>query len=420
MAESIARRMRKTGRAGWIFGFGFFLFFFAFGSVFVWLFFLGPALNVRQARNWSAVPCTVVSSDVKSHSDSDGTTYSIEITYRYEVGGASYTGKSYSFQEGSSSGYDGKRRVVAAHPPGHETVCYVDPEDPTRSVLNPGMTGDIWMGLFTLIFPAVGLAGMIGLGVAAARKRGRLGGGGRARGKGARLGPHGFAPVDRSAAAAAEVPNYLPRYDPQQRPRVLRPRFGRLGKLAFFLVFALLWNGVVSVFIVTVVKSFLDRDPEWFLALFMIPFAAIGLGTIGAVVFQVLKLFNPVPVLTLDEPATPLGGTLRFEWRVRGAVRRIHTFTISLIAQEEATYRVGTSSYTDRAKFFEAVLVETSDTDEMRRGSATIAIPADAMHSLDLAHNNIRWYFRITGDIHRWPDLADDLDLIILPAEART
>jgi hypothetical protein len=149
----------------------------------------------------------------------------------------------------------------------------------------------------------------------------------------------------------------------------------------------------------------------------MIPFLAVGLGVLGYIVYQSLALFNPLPTLTLDEPATPLGGELRFQWRLRGAVRRIDTLTIALVGQEEATYRRGTSTYTDRAEFFNTVLVETRDPHEMRNGEATIAIPEGAMHSLDLANNNINWFFRIEGDIKRWPDIKDELKIVILPRE---
>ena len=79
------------------------------------------------------------------------------------------------------------------------------------------------------------------------------------------------------------------------------------GKLIGIVVFAALWNGIVSLFLFFVIlPSFQSGDPEWLVSIFMVPFVLIGLATIAGVVYQFLAQFNPRPRLTLaDGRLTP-------------------------------------------------------------------------------------------------------------------
>jgi Protein of unknown function (DUF3592) len=414
MVESIAKRAsKKDGKVGTIFLVLFFGVFLLMGSFFAWMFFLRPVSRVLGAMHWQETTCVILSSEVVGSGDA----YRAEMTFRYEVNGIDYTGDAYSFSTVSSSGRVGKQKIVDTHAPGAETTCYVNPADPEQAVVYRGTTRDMWFGTFTLVFPLIGAGGLAILAWSAVHQH-RKNQHQLTKGS-ARLGEHGFSPSPRSPRGpSADVPDYLLEFDADQRPLVLRPRGSRWGELVLFLIFALFWNGIVSIFVFTLVESFLNGDPEWFLAFFLIPFVAIGLGLLGKVVYQLLKIFNPAPILTLDEPATPLGESLHLQWRVRGAVRRIQTLTITLIGQESARYKVGTSTRTSRATFFEAVLVETRDTSEMRSGSLTVAIPEDAMHSLSLESNSIDWQFRITGEIPRWPDIKDEHAIVVLPKGA--
>jgi hypothetical protein len=38
------------------------------------------------------------------------------------------------------------------------------------------------------------------------------------------------------------------------------------------------------------------------------------------------------------------------------------------------------------------------------------------MHSLQLSHNKIQWKLKLRGHIARWPDVAEEYDIVILPA----
>jgi hypothetical protein len=62
-----------------------------------------PAVRILGARSWPTVPCTIVSSEVRSHSGDEGSTYSVDILYRYKIDGKEYQSNRYKFMGGSSS-----------------------------------------------------------------------------------------------------------------------------------------------------------------------------------------------------------------------------------------------------------------------------------------------------------------------------
>jgi hypothetical protein len=147
------------GRNPWI-GIVVCLFFFLLGSGFLYLSFLGPLVKIVGARDWPAVPCVVISSIVDASHDSHGSTYSVNILYRYELQARQYESNTYDFVGGSSSGYDGKRAVVDQHPPGSQAVCYVNPGNPTEAVLNRGLSAMMLWGLLALVFVLIGGGGL--------------------------------------------------------------------------------------------------------------------------------------------------------------------------------------------------------------------------------------------------------------------
>lgn len=154
-----------SGRAGknWSDGgclIGFFaLFLFAGLGVFI-PFFALPAWRTVEARSWVATPCTILHSEVRAHPGDDSTTYSVDVLYAYRVGGREVKSSRYNFSAGSTSGLEAKQKVIARYPEGSAAICYVDPADPTRAVLERGLSRDLWIGLLPLIFVAVGAGGI--------------------------------------------------------------------------------------------------------------------------------------------------------------------------------------------------------------------------------------------------------------------
>jgi hypothetical protein len=105
---------RSLGEKGRVVGFLFGIPFFAAGLLFFWIGALKPILKVVSSGEWPQVACVISESEVERHSGSDGTTYSVEIRFRYEYDGVSYEGGSYNFRKSSSM--DVKRRPIDEAP----------------------------------------------------------------------------------------------------------------------------------------------------------------------------------------------------------------------------------------------------------------------------------------------------------------
>ncbi len=386
----------------------FFAIFLVAGIAASWLAFIRPALKVQVARDWPAVPCVVESSRVRSHDSDDGTTYSVDILYRYEAGGKVRRSNRYAFLGGSSSGYEGKREIVDTHPPDHETVCYVNPDDPSEAVLNREMTTGMWLLSFTLLFPLIGAGGLLGM--ASGKFKGR------------QPSPTGFSPSASPTRAAGGAGGAGGRSAPlinhgesTGEPVTLKCESTPGKKAVGALFFALIWNGIVSIFVVQVIRGFIDGDPEWFLTFFMIPFVAVGLGAIGMFVYFLLAMRNPKATLVVNADRLPLGSVLDVAWDLVGRTDKLTRLRIHLEGEEKAEYRQGTNTYTDTQVFREIDLIDTTDGVEMVSGAASVTIPRDTMHSFEAEHNKIIWHLRVRGEIPLWPDVHQAYVIEVLP-----
>jgi hypothetical protein len=346
--------------------------------------FLWPITEILSARNWQATPCTIVESKVVEHrSSKGGSTYSVAISYRYEVDDRPYVSTRYKFMTGSSSGQEGKQAVVDRFRPGTEAVCYVSRRDPSQAVIEPGFTADILFGLIPLIFAAIGGGGLIGMA------------------------------VYRKKRPAAGTPGLPPPV--RTGPVTLNPAASPTGRLIFSLIFALIWNGIVSIFLVQVVTGWRSGHGDGCATVFLIPFLLVGLGVIVLAVYYFLALFNPRPTLKVSAGAAALGDSVDLDWETQGSVDRVKSFTITLEGREEATYRRGTSTSTDKSTFARIELVSSPRGKDLRRGKVKVAIPAGTMHTFRSRNNRILWSFHVKGDIPRWPDVNEEFAFEVLP-----
>ncbi|MCH2181631.1 MAG: DUF3592 domain-containing protein [Mariniblastus sp.] len=94
----------------------------------------------RASADWPVVPGRIVTSEVTTHTDEEGTTYSDEIEYAYTVDGTEYEagvvvigGHSY-----------GAHNVVARYPLNADVSVAYDPNKPSRAVLEPGVESYEW------------------------------------------------------------------------------------------------------------------------------------------------------------------------------------------------------------------------------------------------------------------------------------
>jgi hypothetical protein len=365
---------------------------------------LRPVFHVFQATRWQAVPCRIISSSVKTHDSGDGTTYSVDIFYQYQFNGREFSADRYSFINGSSSGHAGKQEVVDRYPPGSSATCFVNPADPDEAVLVRGFTSHFLLALIPLIFVLVGAGGLIFL-VPRAKRSGQ---------------PTEAITDRKTSTAQSSGPGALPLASASREPLVLKPRTAPWAKLAGALLFAAIWNGLISFLLSDVLQGWQHGRHDWFLTLFSIPFTLVGLGGIVAVGYCFLALFNPRPRVTIRPGALRPGENLTVDWAISGRIEMLRRLNLRVEGREEATYRRGTSTCTDKSLFFVAELADITSVHEMRSGVCQLTLPARVMHSFSSANNKIVWVLQVHGDIPRWPDIQDEYPLTVLPAPNET
>jgi hypothetical protein len=421
-----ASKVRKSQPSGCLM-IGFFGIFALVGGVAFYFLTVKPIANLVAARGWEERVCEILSSEVDaSHSD-DGTTYRVEIHYRYQVEWQTYEGDRYNFSIGHSSGYESKRRAVDAHPPGSETTCYVDPDDPTRSVINRNPGGYLWWGLFPLPFLAVGVGGLLFVLKGAGKRKpsGERTGGARSLRPSQRSAPresrsdaarsHGAQIRQAAKQWAASLDDARPRHGPLD----LEPAVSPLIKILGTLFIALFWNGIVSVFLFTgVFPGFRSGNVEWITTLFMVPFVLVGLGLIGFFFYTVLASFNPRPRLTLEDGHLTPGSRTGLSWQFAGSAGRLQKLTIELEGRESARYRRGTSTSTDHHVFYSDELVSETRYHSIHRGETELRVPERTMPSFKSSNNGIEWRLKVRGEIPFWPDVIEDFTITVDPSRA--
>jgi hypothetical protein len=367
------------------------------GAGLLWPMAISPGLSIVRAQGWSPTTCVVEHSSVRAHHSDDGTTYSVDILYRYERDGRAWRSSRYGFFGGSSGGRSGKEAIVRAHPVGASVPCWVDPSDPAEAVLERGPTVHALVAVVPVGLLALGLTFVV-----LARRRGRL--------------------RDRPGTASGRGPGpddpvleWLPPFDATPGETRLAPESTRLARLVGIVFACVFWNGIVSVFVHQVVGSFERGRPSWGLALFLVPFVLVGAGLCAGVVHAVMGLSNARPELSASAKALRLGETLELGWRLRGRLAGLRRLTLTLEGREKATYRRGTNSYTATEVFFSQPLVDLVAPIPVAVGRATVELPRDTMHSFEGGHNAIEWALCLKGEIDRWPDIGERYAIVVLP-----
>ncbi len=384
MQKSITSKSAGSRIAGILFG----LLFFGVGFLFCWMMAISPLLNVINSKDWIEADCVITSSKVHTNRSSDGDTYKIEISFSYELEGRNYRSDTYDFNISSSSGYDGKAKIVARYPVGSKKTCWINPEDPTHAVLSRKVPGIVYFVIpFTSIFMIIGLTALLG----------------------------SFGLLPKSWSIPFNNARHKRVATEAKGTKQLTPKNSGIGKVLIITAVACFWNGIVSVFLFQVYKGFQEGDPEWFLAIFMIPFVCIGLLLILGIIHSLLSLANPKIELTLSESSPTLGQTVELEWQANKPLKRVSKLQILLIGKEAATYQRGTKTTTDTSTFHICAILDLENPALHQRGTVTLTIPKDSMHSFDSGNNKILWELAVDGTIHRFPDINDTYPITVRP-----
>ena len=115
-----------------------------------------PIRQARETKKWISVSATVEASKVKSSIEDGNDVYKPYIAYRYELDGEEYIGDRYSIMEASSSGKSAKEKIVREYPVGHVFSVFVNPTNPSESVINRDSRASFVFCVFPFMFIGIG------------------------------------------------------------------------------------------------------------------------------------------------------------------------------------------------------------------------------------------------------------------------
>lgn len=118
--------------------------------------------RAQITRSWIETPCTIIASGVveRQFSENSPVTWASGLEYRYQFNGVPRVGTKIRRVEGATPHRERAEAKQAKYPPGLQTVCYVNPDDPAEAVLEHDTRAALYSLWWPLLF-AVGGAGMI-------------------------------------------------------------------------------------------------------------------------------------------------------------------------------------------------------------------------------------------------------------------
>lgn len=113
----------------------------------------------KLSQEWPKVSATIVKSSVRESTDSDGTSYIPEFSYRYSVDGTEYISSRHSEGLSFPGTEEAAREMVKSLPVGSIVDVAVSPTDPKFAILDTGYP-KMWQILCraSIVFFVIGAA----------------------------------------------------------------------------------------------------------------------------------------------------------------------------------------------------------------------------------------------------------------------
>jgi hypothetical protein len=400
----------------------FFSFFLVAGAGFLALLIREVVLPQWRANHrFHETTAVVLQKRIAERHAEDAILYKAEVLLRYTIDSVEYESWATHDSSGSySSGREAKEAILAGYEVDGEYKAWYDPHEPTTICLARGYDWLSWtMLLLPLTFISVGGGGLIYQFLTWSTSRERR-----------------LAMVRRVSdlelfEAEGEQFEELPgvprdanlRNSPgtvlaYRLPMAVSPGWS----LALILMACLFWNGMVALFVSIAVNSHLRGEPEWFLTVFLVPFALMGVALVWYAIRELLVATGIGPTL-VEVSIHPLWPGGECEIYVSQAGRlTMNALRVLLVCEEQATFQQGTNSRTETCQVYRQEVLARQDFEIQHalpfEAHAPLRVPADAMHSFKSTHNEVRWKLIVQGDVRGWPNYQREFPLLVYPAEA--
>jgi hypothetical protein len=181
----------------------------------------------------------------------------------------------------------------------------------------------------------------------------------------------------------------------------------------------LAWNTLVAIFVVQVIRSHLDGQPNWLLTWLMVPFVMAGAWTLVALGRQVW-MTTVVGTTLLEVSAHPFYPGKQYEVFVSQTGRlQVRWLQVQLICEEQAIYQQGTDTRRATARVYKDILCSERKFDISPgvgfQTRCSFLLPATAMHSFLATHNAVQWALVVRGRLTRWGDIERRFPVYVYP-----
>jgi len=201
------------------------------------------------------------------------------------------------------------------------------------------------------------------------------------------------------------------------------------GAQAGWRVFALgaasvLWNGIVLALLALYVTGGITADPPWILWVMFLVAIPAGWGLVYLFVRQLLLTSGVGPTL-VEISDNPLIMGERYEvFLSQTGKLSLKKLQLDLECEEEATYRQGTDTRTDRRRVVQQTLWQREQF-EIEQGlpfevRCELRLPAGGMHSFLGSYNAVHWNLVVRAELADWPNFERSFPIVVHPRKEAT
>lgn len=341
---------------------------------------LQPLLDYMHAKKWVAISCQVDKSELRtsvSHKAGQNRLYEINIEYHYIYNNKTYHGNRYNFLSFYSSGYSGKEEVIKNYPVGKIFTCYIDPKNPSNSVINRSADWYLLFAFVPLLFITIGFAGLLSICI---------------------------------------KPEKNIRSSSQNEAGTLQETISQNKNFVVILFITLFWNGCV---ILMYYNWWLDlyhihgSIPIFNTLLFGF-FVIAGLLLIYGTFYSFLCLFNPNIKIKLNTDKILVGGQYTLNYQLQGRIERLNDISFTLQGKEESSQLCGRNRQTKEFVFYKQKFYQHTQR-ILAQDETAFEIPEDIMPSFYTLADKITWSIIVEGKIPFWPNMRHEFNINISP-----
>jgi len=336
----------------------------------------------HAAKNWVEVDADITSVELEEHRDDDSTTFEVLCTYVYSFQGTSCDGDRVGLDSGADNigswQQDTFRRLKQHQDRGEPVICFVDPGQPGRAVLDrklrPAMVA-LWL-VFATVFSVAGV-GMIGGGIHLRRAAGK---------------------AEGLRAAHPDQPWMWNEQWAQGRLQA-----GTMLKTLMFWGIAIFWNGISSTVVFLLVPEVVMRERQYWALAFLV-FPLIGLVLVILAIRQtVVHLKFGRSHFQLKTLPGLVGGHLRGDMILHGSLGRLQTVNVTLCCIESVTTGSGKNSSTHTNTLWKQTKQYDAEPVFSQNQASTAVefqIPHDCRSTDDSQpRRRIKWVLQATADV---------------------